>query len=646
MKLSVIIVNYNVLHFLRQCLQSVENATKNISAEIFVVDNNSVDGSVAMVRDEFPNVILIDNKDNVGFSKANNQAIKQARGEYLLLLNPDTVVEEGTFTKVVAFMDEHEDAGGLGVKMIDGNGRFLPESKRGLPTPMVAFYKIAGLSTLFPNSKRFGKYHLKYLDKEKVHEVDVLSGAFMLLRKSIIDKIGGLDETFFMYGEDIDLSYRITQAGYKNYYFPDTTIIHYKGESTKKDSINYVVVFYNAMIIFAKKHFAKKYASFFSFMIKMAIMFSAALAIGKRILHRLFYPVVDFAMVWLGFWVITPIWEKYQFGATGWFPDYYLSLAVPVYALVWIIALVYSGAYDKPFRLQNTFKGVGWGVLLLLIIYALLPEHYRFSRVMLILGAVWSAFVLPLLRVVYNNTRISSSARDSKKYSLVVGDESDIAQLEKILAIEKFNEIIGHVSASESSQSGALGNLNNIDEVVRVNKVSEVIFSALHLSARDIIRLMIRLGKPGIKFKIVSPDGISVIGSSTIHSLDDLYSVEVNTIVKPDNQRFKRTFDFGFAIFTLILFPVIILTVKSKSKLLRNIWQVLIGRKSWVGFAQTSKIHELPAIRKGVLNPSMLQKDKNLNEDMLQRLNMIYAKDYRVINDLAIVFRLWKQLGH
>jgi GT2 family glycosyltransferase len=623
----------------------VQNASKKVDTEVFVVDNNSVDGSVSMIKNEFPKVQLIENKDNVGFSKANNQAISKAKGEYLLLLNPDTVVEEDTFSKVVEFMDQKPDAGGLGVKMIDGNGRFLPESKRGLPTPMVAFYKIAGLSTLFPNSKRFGRYHLKYLDKEKIHDVDVLSGAFMLLRKSVINEIGGLDETFFMYGEDIDLSYRITLAGYKNYYFPETTIIHYKGESTKKDSINYVVVFYNAMIIFAKKHFAKKYASFFSLMIKMAIMFSAALAIVKRILHRLFYPVVDFIMVWLGFWLITPFWEKYQFGTEGWFPDHYLLAAVPVYSFIWVIALLYSGAYDKPFRLGNALKGVGWGVLLLLIFYALLPEHYRFSRVMLILGACWAAIALPVLRLLYNKTRISSSATDTKKYTLVVGGESDIVQLQKILTIDKFNEIIGHVSVSDKVSTGALGNLNNIDEIVRINKVSEVIFSAQQLSAREIIRLMIKLGQPGIKFKIVSPDGISVIGSSTIHSLDDLYSVEVNTIVRPSNQRFKRTFDFGMAVFLLVFNPVVFLTLKTKRNLFKNIFHVLFGKKTWVGFAQTSKTHELPHIKMGVLNPAMLQKDRHLNEDMLQRLNMIYAKDYRVINDLAIVFRLWKHLG-
>jgi GT2 family glycosyltransferase len=202
-----------------------------------VVDNDSIDGSVEMVRKQFPEVKLMVNTENVGFSRANNQALKIATGEYQLLLNPDTIVEDDTFRKIVAFMDAHPDAGALGVKMMDGKGKFLPESKRGLPTPSVAFYKIFGLAKLFPKSKRFGRYHLGFLDKEQTHEVEVLSGAFMLLRKEALEKAGLLDEDFFMYGEDIDLSYRITKAGYKNYYYPEARIIHYKGESTKKNSI-------------------------------------------------------------------------------------------------------------------------------------------------------------------------------------------------------------------------------------------------------------------------------------------------------------------------------------------------------------------------------------------------------------------------
>src|SRR5690606_17289824 len=186
--------------FLEQCLTSVFKATNGIAAEVFVVDNNSSDNSLEMVRKQFPEVIIIANKDNVGFSKANNQAMAIAKGEYILLLNPDTVVEEDTFSKCITFSDKHPDLGGLGVKMVDGSGIFLPESKRGLPTPAVSFYKIFGLSAIFPKSKTFAKYHLAYLDKDETNEIEVLSGAFMWMRKSVLDKIGYLDEAFFMYG--------------------------------------------------------------------------------------------------------------------------------------------------------------------------------------------------------------------------------------------------------------------------------------------------------------------------------------------------------------------------------------------------------------------------------------------------------------
>ena len=293
MKLSIIIVNYNVKHFLEQCLISVKKALENVEGEIFVVDNNSVDGSVEMVREKFPVVHLIVNKKNLGFAKANNQAVRKAKGEYFLLLNPDTVVEDDTFTKVIDFMDAHPDGGGLGVKMVDGSGKFLPESKRGLPTPATAFYKIFGLSSLFSHSKRFSKYHLGYLDENEIHKVDILAGAFMLLRKSVLDEIGLLDEIFFMYGEDIDLSYRITQSGYNNYYFPETRIIHYKGESTKKSSVNYVLVFYRAMVVFARKHFTTKRARAFAFFINIAIYFRAFLAILSRFFKKLILPILD-----------------------------------------------------------------------------------------------------------------------------------------------------------------------------------------------------------------------------------------------------------------------------------------------------------------------------------------------------------------
>ena len=289
--ISIIIINYNVKYFLEACLLSVKASIKNIDAEVIIVDNNSSDGSCDYLMKLFPEFKFIQNIENKGFAKANNQAISIATGKYILLLNPDTIIGENTIYDCINFMYQHNEAGALGVHMIDGNGTFLKESKRALPTPAVSFYKIFGLAALFPNSKRFNHYHLGHLSKEHTHEIEVLSGAFMLLRSETIKKCGVLDEDYFMYGEDIDLSYKIIKSGYKNYYFPKARIIHFKGESTKKGSLNYVVIFYRAMEIFARKHFSKGKAPVYSFFINLAIYLRATTAILKRLFDYILYPV-------------------------------------------------------------------------------------------------------------------------------------------------------------------------------------------------------------------------------------------------------------------------------------------------------------------------------------------------------------------
>lgn len=253
-KISVVIVNYNVKYFVEQCLYSVEAAVGNLSAEVFVVDNHSTDGSIDYLKPRFPEVTFIENDDNPGFAKANNQAIRISRGQYVLLLNPDTVIGEESLRSLCFFMDEHPEAGGIGVKMLDGHGVFLPESKRSFPSPWVSFCKLFGLSKLFPRSRFFARYALRYLDENERHPVDVLAGAFMLMRHEALDKVGLLDESFFMYGEDIDLSYRMVLGGYMNYYLPER-ILHYKGESTKHGDMKYIKAFYGAMILFFKKYY-------------------------------------------------------------------------------------------------------------------------------------------------------------------------------------------------------------------------------------------------------------------------------------------------------------------------------------------------------------------------------------------------------
>ncbi len=278
MQLSIIIVNYNVKYFLEQCLQSVLLATKNCTAEIFVVDNNSTDGSKQFLEPLFKEVHFIWLPKNIGFAKANNIALTKTSGDYILFLNPDTIVAEDSFEKTIAFLQNNTAIGALGVKMIDGSGQFLKESKRAFPSPSISLFKILGLANLFPKSKLFAKYHMGHLSVNENNEVDVLAGAFMLVPKVVLNVVGSFDEAFFMYGEDVDLSYRIQKAGYKNYYFAKTTILHFKGESTKKGSLNYVRLFYKAMNLFVHKHYKSGNAAVFTFLINIGIWFRASLA--------------------------------------------------------------------------------------------------------------------------------------------------------------------------------------------------------------------------------------------------------------------------------------------------------------------------------------------------------------------------------
>lgn len=648
--LSIIIVNYNVKHFVEQCLHSVFNASKNLNIEVFVVDNNSVDGSVPFIKQKFPQVKLIENKTNTGFSVANNQAIKLSTGKYVLLLNPDTVVQEDTFEKVVTFMNEHPEAGGLGIKMFDGKGKFLPESKRGLPTPAVAFYKIFGLAKLFPNSKKFGQYHLTYLDKDKTHQIDVLSGAFMLMRKETLDKVGLLDETFFMYGEDIDLSYRITLGGYKNYYFADSSIIHYKGESTKKSSVNYVIVFYKAMAIFAQKHFSSGNAKLFNFLIHLAIYLRATIAITARFIKQAFFPAIDFGLILLGLYMIKDIYElQFKFN-----DDYYskrlIDLAFPIYTLIWMFFSYLSGGYDKPFRFLKMIRGVLVGTGIILIIYSLLPENYRFSRALILFGTAYTVLVYLITRVIYNAAGLSQfkfKTEQKSKRIVIIGSEEEFDRVFNLLKETRINAgFVGFVSNNDNGVKHQyyIGNFNQINEIVDVHVINEIIFCAKNISSQNIIDKMLTLVTKGVDFKIAPPESLSIIGSNSIDTAGDLYVIDINNVGKPENRRKKRLFDLTSAGLLLLFSPILFFIQTSKFNFIANCFKVLLGIYSWVGYGKAPR-KDLPAIKPSVLTPADASKTE-LQTDKINLLFLSYSKDYSVEKDIKIVFAALRNLGN
>ena len=615
---------------------SVYRALEGISGEVFVVDNNSIDGSVEMVQQKFPQTIIIANKENVGFSIANNQGIRVSTGKYVLLLNPDTVVSEDTFSKTITFLNQHSNAGGLGVRMIDGKGKFLPESKRGLPTPSVAFYKIFGLSALFPKSKKAGRYHLGFLPENKINKVDILSGAYMMMRKEALDKVGLLDEAFFMYGEDIDLSYRIQLGGYDNYYFPETKIIHYKGESTKKSSVNYVFVFYNAMIIFAKKHFSQNNANLFSFLINLAIYLRAGAALLVRFLKKAFLPFVDASLIISILFFITHYWKTLK-DIT--FDQSILNIALPSYTLIWMTSIYFSGGYDKPFKSKSSLYGTLVGTIIILTLYALLPKSFQFSRLFILLGD----FIVMLYYVVsrqllsrFIGGSFSTSENKQKNFA-IVGSKLEIERVEQLLKQNNpGNQTNYSISANDVKLENQLGTISQLDQIVHLHPIDEVIFCAKDISSNAIINWMVALNKYPIDFKIAHPDSLYLIGSNSTNTNGELYTIDLYNINTPSNKRNKRTFDFFISLICILVLPITFWFYSNKTQFIKNLVNCLIGKKTWVGFSfhSTSLSINLPKISDGIFNPT--SNSQTIEPIIVDKLNMIYARDYSVKKDWDI----------
>ncbi len=615
---------------------SVYRALDGISGEVFVVDNNSIDGSVEMVQQKFPLANIIANKENVGFSIANNQGIRLSTGKYVLLLNPDTVVSEDTFSKTITFLNQHPNAGGLGVRMIDGKGVFLPESKRGLPTPSVAFSKIFGLSALFPRSKKAGRYHLGFLPENEINKVDILSGAYMMMRKEALDKVGLLDEAFFMYGEDIDLSYRIQLGGYDNYYFPETKIIHYKGESTKKSSVNYVFVFYNAMIIFAKKHFSQNNANLFSFLINLAIYLRAGAAILVRFIKKSFLPFIDACLIILKLFFITHYWKTFK-DIT--FDQPILNIALPSYTLIWMCSIYFSGGYDKPFKTKTSLYGTLLGTIFILTLYALLPKSYQFSRLFIIVGAILVVLYYIISRQILARIiggEFSLNEKKQKNFA-IVGSPIEIERVEQLLKQSNPGNHINYgVSASDEKFENQLGTISQLDQIVHLHPIDEVIFCAKDISSNSIINWMVALNKHPIDFKIAHPDSLFLIGSNSTNSNGELYTIDLYTINTPSNKRNKRTFDILISLIGILLIPFTIYIYSNKKQFILNLFNCLIGKKTWVGFSFHSSNHpiNLPKISDGIFNPT--SNSQTTEPFLVDKLNMIYARDYSIKKDWDI----------
>lgn len=613
---------------------------------MIVIDNNSPDHSIEYLEPAFPGIMFIANKENIGFAKACNQGFKKTSGKYILFLNPDTIVPEDCFRKCMDFMEAHADAGALGIKMLDGSGRFLKESKRAFPSPMTSLYKLFGLSKLFPKSKVFSKYHLGYLDENKNNEVDVLAGAFMMIKKEVLDKTGGFDEVFFMYGEDVDLSYRIQKAGYKNYYFADSSIVHFKGESTRKGSMNYVRMFYNAMSIFVRKHYSSGRAGVFNFLIHIAIWIRAALSATGQFIRRIGLPVIDAGLILLCFWLIKNIWIVWIRPETE-FDQRLLWIAFPAYTVFFLLTAYYAGLYDRWYKRRELVSSMLLATVCLLAAYALLPERFRFSRGILLFGSLLAFFVISFFRWILIRTNVLSSSNggEEKANTLIIASSDEFVKVSQLMKEAGLQEkVLGRVAVDEKDNT-AIGYWKQLKKINDAVPFKEIICCEGKLPFSQIIGIFQYLPQ-GVHIKFHVSGSRSIVGSNSKNRSGESVSVENGfNLANPYNKRIKRLIDIFISFFALITFPLQLLIVKKPFLFFANCFSVLFAKKTWIGYAVQEK--KLPHLRPGVLacNGIVASSVQQLTTESLQMLDYWYARDWEASAEIKLLWKMYRRLG-
>lgn len=644
MQLSVIIVNYNVKHFLEQCLASVMKAVGGFDAEIIIVDNNSTDGSITYLSPKFPAVRFVVNKENTGFAKACNQGLAISSGKYILFLNPDTIVPEDCFQKCMQFLEADPQAGALGTRMIDGSGIFLKESKRAFPSPLTSLYKLSGLARLFPRSKTFARYYLGHLPEHKTGEADVLAGAFMLIKKEVLDKTGGFDETFFMYGEDVDLSYRIQKTGYKNYYYPESTIIHFKGESTRKGSMNYVRMFYTAMSQFVKKHYGGSRAGLFTLLVYAGIWFRAALTAAGSFIKRIGLPLIDAGLILLSFWLAKKGWNHYARPGIL-YENKLLWIAFSSFTVFYLLTAYYAGLYDKWYKQSELIRSTLVATIVLLAGYALLPEQYRFSRAIIVLGAFIAFFFISILRRMLISTQVleSSSEKEESGTTVITGSPAEYDQaLQLMKGAGLQQKVLGRV-AVDTDDGKAVGNWKELKRLLHILPFREIVFCAGQLSYANIIHAMQELPHHTLVMIHATGSG-SMVGSQSKDVSGESVSLENgNRLSDPYNRRLKRLIDVAIAFSGILFFPFQLLIQKNPLSFFQNCFAVLFASKTWIGFAgpKPGWLRKCVITSNGI--PSSVQ--QQLPQESLQMMDYWYARDYNPWKDLRMIVRSYRRLG-
>jgi len=580
--LSIIIVNYNVKDYLENALLSISKAVKKLNVELYVVDNASEDGSSALIRQKFPEVNLIENAVNLGFSKANNKALRLCKGKYIVLLNPDTIVQEDTFEKLIKFLKDTKDAGMVGCKVLNPDGSLQLACRRSFPTPFAAFARLIGFSKLFPKSRIWGKYNLTFLDPDEITEVDAVSGSFMMIKKEVLDKAGYLDESYFLYGEDLDWCYRIKNAGFKIYYYPHTSIIHFKGESAKKSAYEPLKAFYKAMTIFAETHFRGRYFLYPLWLLKYGIWIKSIISrVGKNWRKVLTFTIDLFfinsavllaILIRFGRFVPLPttfdIWSYFSIHA--------------VCSFLWGMCLYFNKIYRK-YETSRLLVSILAGFFLISTLTFFFKD-YAFSRLVVLYAVFLITFLLFGWRIVYKLIRkIGAGKTISGKRTLIIGNNVDNEELFSKMKIEEYN-VVGIINRTTVVKDNNLvngvgiGTFENLDDFVNKYKVTDVIISTKNLEYGDISHIIFRCYEKGMNVRIIPTELSTLITKENKPgTFTDIYLVDVEyNLFFGYNLFFKRLLDIiGSSLILIILLPFYLFSIKFKS--LHSKYRFILG---------------------------------------------------------------------
>jgi GT2 family glycosyltransferase len=639
LEVSIVIVNYNVKDFLLQCLRSIELSMNGIAGEVIVVDNYSRDDSVRYLQPLFPQVQFISLKENIGFARANNVAMEIAKGDFILFLNPDTLLEERTLEVMITYMRQHPDVGICGCKVLNPDGTLQLACRRSFPTPWASFCKVSGLQRLFPRSSLFARYNQTFRPEDETYFVDAISGSFMFVRSSALSQTGGFDTDFFMYGEDLDLCYRVSKAGWKIAYVPHTSVIHYKGSSTKRSYLNRIGIFYDAMELFARKHHSSS-APILLFL-RFGILLRSWLAYANSHRRSLLVLLLDLASINGSLLLST----KLRFGSYFGFPPYAYPVVFVALTAVTLCSMLIAGEYieSKP-SLRRAVAGLMLNFFLLTALTYFFKD-FAFSRVvllMLISFGILSTGLIRTILAVYDK----SLGKESDRRIAIVGTNEAAGQIVRALqsAETRNADLVGIISGSETDRDTlfevpVIGTLPQLPQLIKQHHLDEVIITDGSIQRKEVMELLARASGLSARFH-VALDYEDVVTSRIINEVAGIEpTLPPYNLTRARYRAAKRIFDVGASLFFLTLgFPIVALVTRNRTGALKKLWGGLIGRYSIVGLYPLDE--QQPAIGKiGLTGLAHISKPSRLSPQVIRELNEYYLEYYTLALDFDILVK-------